>query len=177
MPNIACQRFLTAILAAGLLFVAPSVKAQNKYDVLARVLQPYGALFYSKATTKAMQADVILRDGPPTAMEILDRPLRIFLQIQDKLRIETLTRNTELSFAAMGKSCGFIPMVFWPVLPPGNNRAQKEGFQIFVCLLKISKSYGFLPCLRSCDLSLHRMPQAHRHGTSIFSSFQDLRRP
>ena len=67
MPKFASQRFLSAILAAGLLFAAPSLQAQNKYDVLARVLQPYGALFYSKATTKAMQADVILREGPPTA--------------------------------------------------------------------------------------------------------------
>ena len=109
MPNIACQRFLTAILAAGLLFVAPSVKAQNKYDVLARVLQPYGALFYSKATTKAMQADVILRDGPPTGMEILDRPLRIFLQIPDKLRIETLDPQHRVVFCRNGQKLWVYP--------------------------------------------------------------------
>lgn len=109
MPNIAFQRFLTAILAAGLLLVAHSVEAQNKYDVLARVLQPYGALFYSKATIKAMQADVILREGPPTAMEILDQPLRIFLQIPDKLRIETLDPQHRVVFCRNGQKVWVYP--------------------------------------------------------------------
>ena len=90
MPKFVSQRFLSAILAASLLYAARSLEAQNKYDVLARVLQPYGALFYSKAATKAMQADVVLREGPPTATEILNHPLRIFLQTPDKLRIEIL---------------------------------------------------------------------------------------
>jgi outer membrane lipoprotein-sorting protein len=109
MPNIALQRFLTAILAAGLSFVATSIEAQNKYDVLARVLQPYGALFYSKATTKAMQADVILREGPPTATEILNQPLRIFLQIPDKLRIETLDPQHRVVFCRNGQKVWVYP--------------------------------------------------------------------
>jgi len=111
MPNTAFQRFLTAILAAGLLFVASSVsvKAQNKYDVLARVLQPYAALFYSRATTKAMQADLILRDGPPTTTEILDHPLRIFLQMPDKLRIETLDPQHRLIFCRNGQKVWVYP--------------------------------------------------------------------
>ena len=45
----------------GLMGVGQSARAQNKYDVLARVLQPYGALFYSKSPTKAMQAAVVLQ--------------------------------------------------------------------------------------------------------------------
>ncbi|MBV8378332.1 MAG: hypothetical protein JO279_15145 [Verrucomicrobia bacterium] len=109
MPNIAFPRFLTVIFAAGLSFVTPSLKAQNKYDVLARVLQPYGALFYSKATTKAMQADLVLRDGPPAAMELLDQPLRVFLQIPDKLRIETLDPQHRLVFCRDGQKVWVYP--------------------------------------------------------------------
>ena len=64
MSIFAFQRFSPAIFASGLLLVGQSIHAQNKYDILARALQPYGALFYSKATSKAMQADVILREAP-----------------------------------------------------------------------------------------------------------------
>ena len=48
------------------LLVAGPVSAQNKYDVLAHMLQPYGALFYSRSPTKALQADVVLTDGTET---------------------------------------------------------------------------------------------------------------
>src|SRR6202022_1201674 len=102
MSKFALQHFSPALVATGLLLAGQSLHAQNKYDILARAVQPYGALFYSKATTKAMQADVILRGGPPTAMEILDRPLRIFLQIPDKLRIETLDPQPRVAFCRNG---------------------------------------------------------------------------
>ena len=55
MSKFASQRFWPAILASGFLLAAPALEAQNQYDVLARVLQPYGALFYSKAITRAMR--------------------------------------------------------------------------------------------------------------------------
>src|SRR3984893_4714157 len=90
MSKFALQHFSPAIVATGLLLAGESLHSQNKYDILARAVQPYGALFYSKATTKAMQADVILREGPPAATQILNEPLRVFLQMPDKLRIETL---------------------------------------------------------------------------------------
>ena len=109
MPKIAFQRLLPALVAAFLLFAAPSLKAQNKYDVLARVLQPYGALFYSKATTKALQADVILREGPPTAAQIRDQPLRVFLQMPDKLRIETLDPQHRVVFCRNGQKVWIYP--------------------------------------------------------------------
>src|SRR5580704_3584117 len=109
MPKIAFQRLLPALLAALLLFATPSLKAQNKYDVLARVLQPYGALFYSKATTKALQADVILREGPPTTAEIRDQPLRVFLQMPDKLRIENLDPQHRVVFCRNGQKVWIYP--------------------------------------------------------------------
>jgi outer membrane lipoprotein-sorting protein len=108
MPKFASERFLTAILAAGL-FAAHTLQAQNKYDVLARVLQPYGALFYSKATTKAMEADVILRQGPPSASAILNQPLRVILQMPDKLRIELLDPQHRVVFCRNGQKLWVYP--------------------------------------------------------------------
>jgi hypothetical protein len=112
MPKFASQRCLFAILGAVSIFVTSSLKAQNKYDVLARVLQPYGALFYSKGTNRAMQADVILREGPPTAAGILNQPLRVFLQIPDKLRIETLDPQHRVVFCRNGQKVWVYPREF-----------------------------------------------------------------
>jgi len=109
MSKFASQRFWSAILAAGFLLAAPALEAQNQYDVLARVLQPYGALFYSKAINKAMQADVILREGPPTATEILNQPLRVFLQMPDKLRIESLDPQHRVVFCRNGQKVWVYP--------------------------------------------------------------------
>jgi outer membrane lipoprotein-sorting protein len=109
MPKFAPQPLLSAILAAVSIFVTSSLEAQNKYDVLARVLQPYGALFYSKATNRAMQADVILREGPPSAAGILNQPIRVFLQIPDKLRIETLDPQHRVVFCRNGQKVWVYP--------------------------------------------------------------------
>ena len=137
MPKFASQRFLSAILAAGLLFAAPSLEAQNKYDVLARVLQPYGALFYSKATTKAMQADVILREGPPTATEFSTSRFVSFCKCRTNSGSRLLTRNIELSSAATGKRCGFIRMNFGRHrCRPGNSPDRRSRIPDFHLPLK-----------------------------------------
>jgi hypothetical protein len=112
MSKFALQHFSPAIFAAGLLLAGQSLHAQNKYDILARSLQPYGALFYSKSTTKAMQADVILREGPPAAAEILNQPLRVSLQIPDKLRVETLDAQHRIVFCRDGQSVWAYPRDF-----------------------------------------------------------------
>ncbi len=66
-------------------------EAQNKYDVLARTLQPYTALFNSRSATKAWQADVILKHtSSPDPQLFLGQPTRISLQMPNKLRVETL---------------------------------------------------------------------------------------
>jgi hypothetical protein len=126
MPKFVSQRFLSAILAASLLYAARSLEAQNKYDVLARVLQPYGALFYSKAATKAMQADVVLREGPPTATEILNHPLRIFLQTPDKLRIEILDPQHRVVFCRNGQKVWVYPHEFWAGIVATGRRPDKK---------------------------------------------------
>jgi hypothetical protein len=127
MPKFASQRFLSAILAAGSLFVTSSLEAQNKYDVLARVLQPYGALFYSKATNRAMQADVVLREGPPTAAGILNQPIRVFLQIPDKLRIETLDPQHRVVFCRNGQKVWVYPHVFLAGILASGRRTGREA--------------------------------------------------
>jgi hypothetical protein len=112
MSKFAFQHFSPAIFATGLLLVGQSLYAQNKYDILARALQPYGALFYSKATTKALQAEVVVREGPLAASEILNQPLRVSLQIPDKLRIETLDPQRRIVFCRDGQSVWAYPHDF-----------------------------------------------------------------
>jgi hypothetical protein len=127
MPKFAFQGFLSVIVATGLLIAgSPSLQAQNKYDVLARVLQPYGELFYSKAPTKAMQADVILREGPPAAKGILHQPLRVFLQMPDKLRIETLDPQHRVVFCRDGQKVWIYPREFMAGMVVPDRRPDRE---------------------------------------------------
>jgi hypothetical protein len=112
MSRFGSRRFSHAILATGLLLAGQPLHAQNKYDILAHALQPYGALFYSKATTKAMEAEVVLRQGPAAATEILNQPLRIYLQIPDKLRIETIDPQHRIVLCRDGQSVWAYPRDF-----------------------------------------------------------------
>jgi hypothetical protein len=109
MSKFALQHFLPVMLATGLLLAGQPLHAQNKYDILARVLQPYGALFYSKAATKAIQTDLVLREGPPAAAAILNQPLRVSLQIPDKLRVETLDPQHRIVFCRDGQNVWAYP--------------------------------------------------------------------
>jgi len=112
MRVFAPQSLFTAILAYGLFIASQPLDAQNKYDVLARTLQPYGSLFYSKALTKAMQADVILREGPSFAAQILNQPLRVTLQMPNKLRIETIDSERRLVLCRNGQRVWAYPRDF-----------------------------------------------------------------
>jgi hypothetical protein len=112
MRVFALQCLLAATLAVGLFIADQPLYAQNKYDVLARTLQPYGSLFYSKASTKAMQLDVILREGPPLATEILNQPLRVTLQMPNKLRIETTDSQHRLVLCRNGQRVWAYPSDF-----------------------------------------------------------------
>ena len=112
MRVFAPQSLFTAILAYGLFIASQPLDAQNKYDVLARTLQPYGSLFYSKALTKAMQADVILREGPPLAAQILNQALRVTLQMPNKLRIETIDSERRLVLCRNGQRVWAYPRDF-----------------------------------------------------------------
>jgi outer membrane lipoprotein-sorting protein len=85
------RALLLCALAAVTFLVSAPTKAQNKYDVLARALQPYTSLFNARSPIKAMQTEVVLRQssvGEPGLF--VDQPARISLQMPDKLRVETL---------------------------------------------------------------------------------------
>jgi len=112
MRVFAPQPLVAAILVYGLFTAGQPLYAQNKYDVLARTLQPYGSLFYSKALTKAMQVDIVLREGPPLATEILNRPLRVTLQMPNKLRIETVDSEHRLVLCRNGQRVWAYPREF-----------------------------------------------------------------
>ena len=107
-------RCLLALI--GLMWVEQSARAENKYDVLARVLQPYGALFYSKSSIKAMQADVVLQEaagtsGSLSAGSLLHRTLRVSLQMPDRLRIETVGPGDHIIFCRQGQQVGVYPRI------------------------------------------------------------------
>ena len=99
-----------ALLAlVGLLVCGQSARAQNRYDILARLLQPYGALFYSKSSTKALQADVVLQETSTPAGSLLNRPLRVSLQIPDRLRVETMGAGDRIIFCRQGQRIWIYP--------------------------------------------------------------------
>jgi len=112
MRVFAPQRLFLPILAYGLFIADQPLNAQNKYDVLARTLQPYGSLFHSKALTKAVQVDLILREGPPLAAQILNQPLRVTLQMPNKLRIETIDSDHRMVLCRNGQRVWAYPRDF-----------------------------------------------------------------
>ncbi|MGA8655174.1 MAG: hypothetical protein WB586_03425 [Chthoniobacterales bacterium] len=91
------------------LLVAGPADAQNKYDVLAHMLRPYGALFYSRSPTKALQADVILTDGTDAFAALTNQPVRISLQMPDKLRLETVDPNRKVVLCRNGQHVWIYP--------------------------------------------------------------------
>ena len=127
MRVFAPQSLFTAILAYGLFIASQPLDAQNKYDVLARTLQPYGSLFYSKALTKAMQADVILREGPPLAAQILNQPLRVTLQMPNKLRIETIDSERRLVLCRNGQRVWAYPRDFATTIAIAGSKSDKSS--------------------------------------------------
>jgi outer membrane lipoprotein-sorting protein len=107
MPRISeCGRF---IAIAVFLFGPRICLAQNKYDVLAKVLQPYGALFYSKSVNKAMLAEVTIRQASKVAPLLLNRRIQISFQFPDKLRVETSDQGQRVILCRNGQNVWVYP--------------------------------------------------------------------
>ena len=122
-----CPAWLIALLwLAGCVHL----QAQNKYDVLARMLQPYGALFYSKSPIKALQADVVLREGPATVANFMNQPVRICFQIPDKLRIETLDPSHPAIFCRSGQRIWIYPRELAEQIAPGGGSSSDPAARI-----------------------------------------------
>jgi hypothetical protein len=100
---------MSVFAIAVFLFGPRGSLAQNKYDVLAKLLQPYGALFYSKASNKALLADVTIRQCAQLAPLLLNRPMRISFQFPDKLRVETNDQNQRVILCRDGQSVWVYP--------------------------------------------------------------------
>ncbi|MBV9390697.1 MAG: hypothetical protein JOY96_02270 [Verrucomicrobia bacterium] len=94
------------LLAAFAIWAAVPICAQDKYEVLAKVLQPYGALFYSKSAIKAVDAEVIPREGP---IAFLNQKVRIALQLPDKLRLESLDPEKQAVLCRSGQRVWVYP--------------------------------------------------------------------
>ena len=134
------------MIATGLLLAGQQLHAQNKYDILARAVQPYGALFYSKAPTKAMQADVVLREGTLAAAEFLNQPLRVSLQIPDKLRVETLDPQHRIVFCRNGQTVWAYPRDFAATVAAGRATNGETRIPDFRLPLK-DQEIVFIPAL------------------------------
>jgi outer membrane lipoprotein-sorting protein len=100
---------LAGLAVILLISVCTGSEAQNKYDVLARTLQPFGSLFYSKSPTKAFQAEVVLRDGPASVSNFVNQSIRISLQMPNKLRIESLDPNHPIVLCRDGQRVWVYP--------------------------------------------------------------------
>jgi hypothetical protein len=107
MPRISEWRSFLAI--ACFLFGPRLGLAQNKYDVLAKMLQPYGALFYSKSANKAMLAELTIRQASKVAPLLLNRRMRISFQFPDKLRVETSDQDQRMILCRDGQNVWVYP--------------------------------------------------------------------
>jgi outer membrane lipoprotein-sorting protein len=119
------RRHLPFLLGLALCWAVQAVVlGQNKYEVLAHVLQPYGTLFYSKSPSKAWRADLQMQAGAPPASIFMRGPLRLSLQIPDHLRIETIGPGDHVIFCRQGQRVWVYPRDFADRLlavagPPG----------------------------------------------------------
>jgi hypothetical protein len=107
MPPISGWR---SFIAIAFFLLGPRLGlAQNKYDVLAKMLQPYGALFYSKSTNKAMLAELTIRQAAKVPPLLLNRRMRISFQFPDKLRVETIDQDQRMILCRDGQKVWVYP--------------------------------------------------------------------
>jgi outer membrane lipoprotein-sorting protein len=107
MPRL---RELPGLLTVVIILLGTRLSpAQNKYDVLAKTLQPYLSLFYSKSSTKAMIAAFTVREATQGIPLLLNRLMRVSFQFPDKLRIETDDENQKIILCRDGQSVWVYP--------------------------------------------------------------------
>jgi len=103
------SRWGSVVAVTVFLFNPRNASTQNKYDVLAKMLQPYGALFYSKSRTKALLAEVTIRTATQVAPLLLNRFIRISFQFPDKLRLETDDQDQRVILCRDGQNVWVYP--------------------------------------------------------------------
>jgi hypothetical protein len=120
------------ILAAFVLLPAASFAALNRYDILARVLQPYLALFHSsKSGGKALEMEAVVRsvEGGNSAADsaLLNQPFKLSFQCPDKLRLEILNPDHRKIICRSGQRVWVYPRELGAELVATASNAEKTG--------------------------------------------------
>jgi len=118
MRLFGCRRIL---LATGI-FVGlwPAyAMAQNRFDVLAKTLQPYTGLFFNKSANRGVEADITLRQDSTNNRLLVNRPAHVFFQPPDKLRVEVTGFEPKVVFCRNGQNIWVSPKSFGEALLAG----------------------------------------------------------
>jgi hypothetical protein len=111
----------TILLATGI-FVGlwpACARGQNRFDVLAKTLQPYTALFFNKSTNRGVEGDITLRQDSSNNRLLLNRSTHVFFQPPDKLRIEVSGFDPKVVFCRNGQNIWVSPKSFGQALLAG----------------------------------------------------------
>jgi hypothetical protein len=119
------------ILAVYLLFPAATFAAPNRYDILARVLQPYLTLFFSKSGGKAVEMEVVVRSiegGNPAAYAaIVNQPVKLSFQGPDKLRVEIANPENRKIVCRNGQRVWIYPRELAAEVVATASNSEKNG--------------------------------------------------
>lgn len=119
------------ILAVCVLFPAASFAAQNRYDILARVLQPYLTLFFSKSGGKAVEMEVVVRsiEGGNSAAyaAIVNQPVKLSFQGPDKLRVDVTNPDHRKIVCRSGQRVWVYPRELGAEVVATASNAEKNG--------------------------------------------------
>jgi hypothetical protein len=119
------------ILAAFVLLPAASLAALNRYDILARVLQPYLALFYSKPGGKTLEMEGVVRSieggNAAACSALLNQPIKLTFQCPDKLRLEILDPEHRKIVCRNGSRVWVYPRDLGAELVATASHAEKAG--------------------------------------------------
>jgi outer membrane lipoprotein-sorting protein len=119
------------ILAVYLLFPAATFAAPNRYDILGRVLQPYLTLFFSKAGSKSVEMEVVVRSieggNSGAYAAIVNQPVKLSFQEPDKLRIEITNPDNRKIVCRSGQRVWIFPRELGAEIAATASNAEKNG--------------------------------------------------
>jgi len=119
------------ILAVCVLFPAACLAAPNRYDILARVLQPYLALFSAKSGNKSAEMEVVIRSIEGANSEacgtLLNQPVKISFQCPDKLRLENSNPDHRMIVCRNGQRVWVYPRELGAEVVATAPNAEKRG--------------------------------------------------
>jgi hypothetical protein len=129
----------TILLATGIIVgLRPACAVgQNRFDVLAKTLQPYTALFFNKSANRGVQTDITLRQDSSNNRLLLNRSAHVFFQPPDKLRVEVSGFDPKVVFCRNGQNIWVSPRSFGEALLAGlSNSSSSKSVPEFRLPLK-----------------------------------------